>query len=320
MKTKLISVIIGVTIAVIVLASVLMPVIQQSTETNNTYTNDGFFRMESAKSTDTGTKTIEWDHTDPYKIKIGTETYTFTTSTFTVGSAVTIVGNVDDGVNSHFLVRLFYWSATNIAFQLTTNGTVTGTASLTDDQDVTITLANGTMSFVISESGEDDVTYTKSYTEAYYINPSGKSIMKHPTDKSYIADDSRIVALGLTGYGEGESRVTFAMCIDGTYDDLEITGKDGAATATFGDAVVTKTTVSESIDCYQIEKIQFTATMSGTEYDATYNYFIVPYEVTVEKSQHLSDGQNAIINAIPVMLIAAILMMIVSVLFLRNKD
>ena len=64
METKgIITVAVTVTVAVIVLAGILMPVLTDATKTEETFTNKGYYRMSHYDSTTD--HTFAWDYQTP---------------------------------------------------------------------------------------------------------------------------------------------------------------------------------------------------------------------------------------------------------------
>ena len=52
----------------------------------------------------------------------------------------------------------------------------------------------------------------------------------------------------------------------------------------------------------------------------TYSYFIVPASVTSELTNHLSNGEIAILNALPILIIVALVVMAAGALYLKRDD
>ena len=127
-------------------------------------------------------------------------------------------------------------------------------------------------------------------------------------------------------YGAGLSSlsgsVLSSLYLEGNIDEFEVTPMSSLCTVSNEEIV--SNSVSGYLDLYSLDKLKFTTTYSPidgdpTDVNQTYSYFAVPYEVTAEKSQHLDSGTIAIINAIPIIIIVAMITMAVGFFLVKRE-
>lgn len=302
MESKnLLTLAITLTVGIILAGSLLMPVISDATVTEKDFENSGYFHMEKY-GTDTDV-TMSWDPTDPKKITINDVEYSPNTP---VNQFVNVaIGDdwyfryADGGANTY--VQVSYGGIDQIA------------GSNSEGQAVTITCSNGTATIT-----KGTTTQTATYTELYAISGSeGAYIMKNANGSVTVAGDTEFIGLGTTSLGTGKA----VLKVTGNVDDgaeVDVIGSTPAE-ATISDVSVAAITMT-GYNGYTLSDVTFTVTMSDVDYPATYNYFIVPAIVTLELSQHLNPGEIAIMNAIPVMIIVALVMMAAGSLYLKRDD
>ena len=279
----------------IIVLSAFVPIISETTSATKTFENEGYFKLD--KYTDTDSYTFEWDYNDPSKFVINDETYEYTN---TNGLTVSII------LGEKFAIRLtnnnagvsFFGGGNYINANATNpNLTVTYTGG-------TFTVTNGVNTRTISN-----------VAEIYSFAEDGPYVMKKSTSPAYlnsgseIIADSEIYASGQTF--SGNNYIFWHMA--GTIDDMEYPD-------TFDSALtVTNETIHGEYsnvcnDLYILDNITFTATSSnqaGITYNVTASYFVVPAEVTAEKSIHPDAVLSSVIDLLP--LIAGIGLFIILV-------
>ena len=304
---KIIGLVITALVSVIVLAAVLIPVINDATMTEDTFTNEGYYRM--AEYDDTASFTAKWDHTDPNAFTINGVKYDLPTTQQSI--------DLNLMCGQSFFLR--YNQFSGYAYVQTYGDTIGGSyiARSDQNQDMTITVSGGNA--VFDNGGGSPKTVP--YTTMYAVSGDGEYILKHPTDNAYVLGDSTIIAVGHSGYNID----TFMI---GTIDDGFIrdyrspsSPGDEVTNFTFSDVVVDDTVISTHVNLYTLLKFTWTATNNDTSttYDTTYSQFIVPYEVTAEKAQHLSPAEIEILDILPVFIIIAVLIAAVAVVAFRRE-
>lgn len=309
MNTKLITIALTLVVGIILAGSVLMPVLNSATEKERTFTNQGYFTYDAVnENTDL---TIDFDPATPGVITIGEKTVTMPEEN----------GNWTICGSENFTVRYVKTASSTNLQCYGSNGYIAGDPSATTtvlhvDVDAT------EMTF------ERNTSTTKTYsmgTHGFVINTDGNGalMLKYANEKAYVLGDSEVYLCGttfVTGSGTNDFVGVFGY---GSLDDgltmnaFYGTG-GGQNTISFGDVTATYEAVNGFNDLYQVDKFEFPLTQNSATVTATYSYFVVPTEVTAERTAHLTDGQIALMGAIPVLVIVALLVVAVGVVARRN--
>ena len=308
-KTNVLTLIITLVVGVILTGALLGPVVSDASETERTFTNAGYFTMNKYATDEE--VTVSWDHSDPDVVSVGDETIDITAP---VGKWVSIV------VGDNWYFRYIHTNADVREVQMSYGGVATITASTSNEKDLTIVCSEGTATGTVYTAGVAETPKTASYTELYVISENGDYyIMKDSDAAATMLKDSKFVGVGQTFLSGGASIIK----VEGTIEDgatVTIVGSTVTDSVDADTISVNATPKSGYIDCYDLSTITFDVTTSGGTTHATYSYFIVPAEVTAERSDHLTPGQIALMGAIPVMVIVALLMVAVGAIALRRAD
>lgn len=310
---KLPMAIVGITIAVIVCAVVLIPVVQESTQANDTFTNDGYFRMTKISSTDDD-MTITWDYTKPYiftingvdaNIPYGSTTgVIFPYSAFSSDDWAVRFGATSNGAN------------VNLALFGANNGIQWSVLS-TEQKNVTITLSGGTATF-LKEGG---TATTKTYDTLFIPDDNGDYIMKKSNVPVYVNGDSIIAVTGRSEVTINGASSNYNLNVEGTIDDgFTVSVIYPTSGVTISDIVVTSSQDASHIDLYKFDKVQFKS-VDGDENENsfTYSQMIVPYQVTAERSVHPDATTTQLINVIPILVIIGIVMLAVGTMIYYRR-
>ena len=316
-NNKLVAGILAAAISIIVLASVLMPVLNDATTTEDTFTNEGYFRMTHYDTTTD--QTLTWTYEKPsiatvdnvdvpinYKVKNG---------------QVTVVAD------TNWIVRMYNdanGDPSGLSLVLPIGGT-TG-ADVSNNATVTMSFSAGSMSATFGTTSK-----TGTYTDIYLPSLDGSFLMKDANVDAYILPDSQVVGYGMT-------RVRTATGIQGSPGTgISLVGnyEDGIVASVWraGDGTTVTnpqmnvTSDPNHIDLYTLQSITATATVTETideqtvttDSTITYTYLLVPYEVTAERSIHLTDAMNGILSVIPILIIVAVLLGVLAV-FIKIKE
>ena len=303
-KTNLLTLVVTLTVGIILAGSLLMPVLSDATTTERTFTNDG---KSYIKTDSNGIYTLTWDPADPENAIVNGESFTiWSPEDGTKNISIVMIPEIgilryNHGPNAGDFISI---QAVGFAYSFT--------------QSFTLTYENGTYTFV----GATTVTGTSD--AIYAIGPNGDFVLKNPTDAAYVNPDSEIIGMGVT-------TVTFwnnGFQVSGTADDIEVyvynLGSGTSAIVT-SDVESDYTVLSKYLDLSTIKQVTFTATATPTEgdpvvKDCTYNYFLVPYNVTAELSQHLDPAEITLLNALPILIIIGLVLAGVGAIFIRNRD
>lgn len=313
MDNRFIGLIIGLVVGVLMIGSLLVPTITDATATEKTFTNDGYFRM-THYGTDTDV-TLTWSAEDP-------KTMVVNDVAVPIGYDV-VNGQVTIVADTTFIGRL-NTTSTGVSFSFI--GTGGGTHTATDS--ATYTFSNGTATIINVVDGQS-TTYTSSYSDIYVPSLDGEFIMKKYDESAYVNEDSEIFAYGLTRIKNSSGTIPspgagfeFSGSIA---DGIEGRIWRGVDNVTVDNEQINYTANNKYIDLYQFDSITATATYhetSGeeeitTDTTVTYNYLLVPYQVTAELAQHFNTSEIAIIAVIPILFVVSLV--IFAVRFI-NRD
>ena len=288
-----------------------MPVLDDATATEDTFTNEGYYFMDKISANDTTEHRIEWSSSSASTITVDGKDVDVSKWGLSGFASVSIFATETD------IVRVGVSNTGASITWIQIRGSTVAYAGASASFDATISA--GTASIHLdSELSNRSLTYT----DAYMIKAdAGSYVMKKSNESAYMNADSEIYSLGYTTIDYGGGSDNTILKVAGDLDSVEISAvlQSTENEITFSDTVIHAETVSGHEDLYLFDKITFVATENNTNNDCTYSYVIVPYEVTAEKSVHFTDNQNAIFAAIPIMVIVALLIAVVALVF-RGRD
>lgn len=304
-KTNLLTLVVMLTVGIILAGSLLMPVLADTTETEKTFTNTGYFRMATLEDDDS--VILEWDSSEPTKIKTNDDTVD-------LSAALGDYQSRSIAFCENYLVRILNNSGGSYGLQIWASSYVVG-ANTSTEQIVTITIGNGEI--VWKTTASETVTTLSYIGDMQYINPNGVNIMKKSTDEAYLLHTSSIIYAG--GISTITTPDTFSgLYLEGTVDNITVTPMNN--TVSVGEVTVNYIDVAGYEDLVKFDKITFPTTYNDNVVNQTYNYVVVPYQVTAELSQHLDAGEIALLNTLPILVIISLVMAGVGAIFIRNRD
>lgn len=296
---KLIIPIVGITVSIICLATILMPVINDATATSDTFTNEGYFYVDSVTSDESITYLFENG-----ALKINGETVPLPTgSQYPDGLTIIYTEHIciryDEGymkvrgVANH---NCFYLNVT------ATEGRITGTYQWTDGE-------------------PQPVNWT--YTEFVGMANETTNRIMCKSQPQYMKSDSYIETTGLvrlpniTGYYVVHISGTIA---DGITVNFYNQGSGAAIDTITASSIQTNTTaVAGYENLYKLNSITFTASDGTNSDNVTFTIYTIPAAVTADRSMPLSNSEIGVLLAIPVMVILVILMAAASMI-MRNRE
>lgn len=284
MEIKPAMVAIAAFVVITVIAAVLMPVLDDATETQATFTNEGMYFIND----------------DPTE----SHTITFASNVITIDGSI-ITPTTDARGCTIFATEdtVMRYDPTYHIMQLKGAGGYYKTISACN-----LSIASGTISGTVTVNGVDS-SVSISFTELYLAsNEQTDSVMTEYNGPAYMLSDSPIFAMGQSAIGTTVCLVK----IEGTIESVNITflkdtNGDELTGVTVTDLVIDTEEVNSAIGVYKLNKITFTASYGGQTSDMIYSAYIVPYQVTAEKSVHLTANENAILLVIPALAIIAII-------------
>lgn len=301
MDTKgIIMSVVAVAVAVLVVVTCAIPIFASATETERTFTNEGYYRMSSVEDC-----TFVWNHTSPLSFIVNGENVTIPQSALNVGYGKSVI------ITDTKIVRLFDVGEGNYALEIWGNGDpyVLG-VNTTDNQDVTVNIT--TSSITWTESGESPVEYSHD-GYAYVISNDGDYVMKKQDSPAYMTSDSVLIGGGISTF----KGTTYGVIhIDGNIEDVTITGIPDSTISNISINLDGKVSGYEGL--YKFDNITFTTSYDGEDASQTYSYLVVPSEVTVELSIHPSDVIISLLSVVPLLMVLGIVVAAVG-MFLRNR-
>lgn len=312
MNNKLIPIVITLVVGIILAGSVLMPVLNDASKTENTLTNEGYYTMDKLLSTDEAVYSFAWDATNGTIVTVNGTDMDITTWGLSTNQLVSVFASETD------IIRLGVASGQAALQWVQIRGSTINYAGASSTFSATI--SEGT---VTAQLDSEESPRTLTYDTAYFINNdgSGDYVMKKSDKTAYMLADTPIYAIGTTGImGSGVSNNT-TLKIEGDIEGVEISTLHTPATGdvTYEDVNIVYTPNNKYVGLYDFSKITFKGVIGDDSTDIVYSYVIVPKEVTAELSEHLTPGQIALMGAIPVLVIVALLVVAVGVVARRNE-
>lgn len=307
MKTNVLTLAITLTIGVILAGSLLMPVLSDATTTERTFVNNGAFYVE-ANPTDI--YTLEYSRsTESGVLYVNDEPIALSSSSYSVL------------VLDQSILRM---EGFNNTMEYRGDGNSIGGIG-----ELNITISGGSVTGTYQRfDGSTSFTWpTTTYTDAYVISADSQAlIMSDYNTPVKMNEDSEILGFGLTRASAGGTAL-FMSKIEGNIADgvtVDILGTSTGTTlegATVSNLEVNATKLDAYKDLYELTSITYTVTLADTtSYNVTYSAYIVPSEVSSELTNHLNPGEIAILNALPILIIVALVVMAAGALYLKRDD
>lgn len=309
LTNKIVVGLVGLTVMAVVF-SAMLPIMGEVTSAEDTFMNEGYFTYDAVNN-DTDV-TIIWDPTDPEKLSMGDKVLDMSVIMPSNGN-LTIIGS------DSFSCR-YYKNNTSNGVQTYGVGGFKAYNTVNEVAPVTITVSNTELAF----DGAVDKTYTMG-NRGFVINFNGDGALslKYPTETAYVKDDSDIYLCGTTfvtgsgtndwvgvfGYGSIDDGITLSCFYGNTNDNV----------VSFGDPTINYVADTNYIDLYKISSVDFELIQNSASVDATYSYFVVPTEVTAEKAIHPDGPTTAILNMLPIIIGAGLLLGAIAFMIVKRK-
>lgn len=313
MESKgIITVAVTVTVAVIVLAGILMPVLDDATTTEDKFTNDGVLY---ARTLDADSECIiSFDHTTPTIVTIDDVDIDMIELTTALNTQQITIAFSDD-----WFIRCLY-NAGNKAIVVykcgTSSAQAIGGASESNGNDMTVTISSGAATITY---GETTLNYNIDADGMVLSSKKADYIIKSSTDEVYVNSDSIVYGAGRTDNALGTSNSSFNAISKASIDDGVTLLYYSPQYTISADESVTYTTDSGHKDLYLLKNYVFNLTDNGgVDHPITYGQIFVPAEVTAERSVHFTDSMNGLLAVIPMLILVAVLIGVAAVV-LRNR-
>lgn len=299
--------VVAMVVATVLVVTCAVPIISDSVKTEDTFTNEGLFKLTKY---DADTElTILWDYENPDHIYVNDEDIDLSNVNVTYNTTIFFSENAG--------IRLYY-NHSGCQFMWATG---TAAADLNDNETLTVTCSSGSISAVVTANGTPGSTINGgTYDSVICISNDGEYVMKASDVPAYMNGDSEFFGMGVTNITGAGNKV---LRVEGTIDDgatATIVTTSGT-TATLTEPVISDSEVNGYIDLYQLDKIAFKGQVSGSaDTNITYSYFVVPYEVTAERSVHVDGPTGDIITVIPVLMVLGIVIGAVALFLTTRRD
>lgn len=310
---KIIGLVITALVSVIVLAAVLIPTINDATTTHETFKNEGYYRM-SAFEHDGTDYTITWAIEKPTIFVINDVEYnmaeilTVTNQYFTMFASDGAYMRVSNKGTDAVVVQC-HNSTGNPMLAFDSSSTTMQSMSITIDED----------SIDVTRVTDSSITTSANYSEWIYVfDPDGNYMMKDKDKAAYVADEDIIILAGVTNV-QTSPATPVGVYGHGTIDNLVIESGYPDDDTVYSNIVINSAAVSGYVKLNTVGDITFDMTRDGTTTAATYSYYLVPVEVTAERSQHLSPAEIEILDILPVFIIIAVLIAAVAAVAFRRE-
>lgn len=278
MENKFIGLMVGLTVGVLMISGFLWPIVSDATTINKTFSNAGYYEMTYDERENV---TVVWNYETPYQITVNDETVALNPTDFSSSQRKTIL------IGDDFVLRTNRGSGQPIVQFTTPTRNIFGGTGV----NLTVTCESGTYT---ATAGPDTVSGT--YTTLYTPSNNGEYVMKLSDQDAYLLGNTEFIAMGTSYIGPENTNV--GIKITGSIDNgAEIAAWFGGDW-TFNNVQVNSESVDGYRDLYTISTITADAELESVTGSITYSYFLVPTEITAEKSEHLDTMQIALIGAI----------------------
>lgn len=276
------ALIVGVMVAVVMVGAVL-PVFAETTAEQDTFRNSGYFYVDSVDDDETITYAYE-NHTltvngDNVPLPTGSQYPDGLTIIYTEHICIRYDGGdlKVRGVTSHSIATM----------------------------NITVSEGNITGNYYWTTSPETERAIEWTYTEFVGIVPETTDRVMCKSEPQYIQSDSHIETTGLTKLTN--INATHVIHISGTYDDgmtvnlYSSSNGDEITTLTVENISVNATEIRGYDDLYKLNSVTFDVTDGVNTDSVTYTIYTIPAEITVDKTVHPDAVLSTLINLLPLM-------------------
>ena len=276
---KITGYVLALVLGAILVGGLLIPTVQGITETESTFENGKLYYM-----TDLGEDSITYSFDGTKWIVDGED------ANFVISDATTLIAGND------FIVR--------------SNGQIRGSTTISPtNMEITVTATGVSGTY---NSGANTISIS---ADVYYCAVTEKTdfVLCPYNVPVYLHEDSEILADGQSGISSGNATV---FRIEGSIKDgFTVTPVNSGVTV--DDVVCNYEAVDGYIDLYKVDSITFKTTYNAEERLQTYSSYIVPAEVTAEKSWHLDTTEIAMFGVIS--LLGIIMLIVIAANAIRAK-
>lgn len=299
MDMKIVGVSVAVLVSLVVLAGVLMPVLEDATSTTATFTNEGVPFAEP----DSGTHTIVLDSTG-----MKTDGESVTGLQMLYGNSVSILYFENNVVRWDTSGNVQIIGNTNYSGQRRVIGN-TQTDTITFAITGSTVVANGNSSNVDVAIGSNLLAYPTADQNAKYRQGT----------QHYYTDDTDMIIAG--GFSDSSVSGQVALVMTGTVDAITADYVwYYSVPATVQNIDVQTSNVKTNLN--QVDKILVTMdiTATGDDYELTYTQFLSEATGTYQNPGFVGSASSDILSAIPMIVIAALVVGVVALVVRSRLD
>lgn len=292
---KIVVGLVGLTVMAVIF-SAMLPIMGEVTSAEDTFTNEGYYYM-----TDLGEQTIS---------------YTFDGSKWTI-----------DGEDANIIISDDTTLIAGEEVIVRTTGLIRGKANLSPStMEITVSATGITGTATVS----GNTTSVNIVADIYYcavIDKTDYVLTKYNTP-TYLNENSEILADGMAGYKSGSACL---FRIEGSINDgltIYITPSTLSDSLTITDLQFNYTKMGDYVDLYKVNSITFTTTFDNSTPDdpsddvvrnQVFTSYVAPYEVTSEKTYHPDGPTTAILNMLPIIIGAGLLLGAIAFMIVTRK-
>lgn len=294
----------GVAVAIIMVSSVLAPVVTDAAAESDTYVNQGYYRMDYVDSGET--VVVNWSAADPYTLVVDG-----------VSMDVSAIKERSNGssifVDSLGVIRMILYDNGNVAIRSFHSTGYYSVDSTNVSNSATFSISESSIVATLVSDGESTSRTISSLSDVMVIDSDGKYVMKK--GKAYVNGDSTIIFAGLTNLGGADFGYRGIGSIEGGFTNSFFYGANRNPSIT--DLVLDAVESNNHVDLYIFDEMTFDATIDNTSGEGTttaeilYDSFIVPAEVSSDRTTPMDRGAATILVAtIPIIIVALMMALI----------
>lgn len=285
---------IGIFVAIVVVATLAIPTIGDLTKTSEVFDNstgEELFQMEEFGNLPSG-YTLSYTKDDLYRIQSGNNLVQLRSATIVCATDM-------------FLLR----------FGLDNSGPYIQSVGL--ENEIFVNADSGAAGFELKIYKDrldvyvDGSLVNTVTSSGYAIVKDGSFVMKSSNQVAYMRGDSPIYAMGLSTVAGTPVAWANIIYLHGSISEGVEVKCVNLPAATISNVVVTSEAVSGYDDLFKLSSVSFDFTYNDSTTPLIYDFFIVPENVSVPIDGAMSGTQSTLFGVVPLLLLIVVVMMAV---------